>query len=177
MYPTEYDEFVKLLTDLCISTNRPCTNDLVRVFWEDLQHVPFKVVQRQAALLRTKGQMKFSSNDLRPPPEERSVVGAAFDNNVTMTRLTDYVNRHYWHRLSHMQRLCMHTFIFSGPREAPRCTGLRFEQDGDYPQILVRVEDLALDSAPLPTRDDVPMQSRENWNEADAVRDVLNRKS
>ncbi len=175
MYPNEYEEFVKLMTDLCISTNRPCNNDLIRVFWDDLKHVPFAAVQRQAAALRAKGQTKFNSNDLRPPAEERSPMMGAQDNVEIMSRLYDHSNRQHWLSLTPWQRIKPRTFIFAGDRNAPRCVAMRIDADGDSPGYLIRIEDCVLDQTY--TRDNVPIKNRADWNDADAARDLLSRQS
>lgn len=69
MFEAEYDDFVSELTDLCLSVNRPCGDDLVRVFWEDLKGVPLPTIKRRAAALRQAGKTRFTSYDLRPEPE------------------------------------------------------------------------------------------------------------
>lgn len=176
MFPNEYDEFKRLLSDLCTSTNRPFTNDLVRVYWEDLKHVPLAEVQRAAAKLRTKGTAKFTSNDLRPPPEERApVVGV--DNETMMTRLVDYSRARYGTQMTPWQHCRPGTFTYSGDRAAPRITGYRVAADGDSPGFYISVTDLDLD--PRDDRRpfaDVASSMPENFNEADQVRDLLNRR-
>jgi hypothetical protein len=66
MYSAEYDSFKQALTDLCIAVNRPYSDDLVRVFWEDLRDFRLGEIQTQAAKVRSEGKTKFTSADLRP---------------------------------------------------------------------------------------------------------------
>lgn len=69
MYQADADEFEKVLKDLCLSLNRPYSDDMKRVFWEDLRFVTLAQVKRQALEIRRKGNRKFISADLKPPPE------------------------------------------------------------------------------------------------------------
>lgn len=66
MYPIEFDDFKQTLHDLCVSVNRPLTDDLARVFWEDLRYVPLGDVRAQAKRLRTAGKTRFVAADLKP---------------------------------------------------------------------------------------------------------------
>lgn len=188
MYETQRDEFENLIRDLCTSTDRACGADLLRVFWSDLKDVPLQAIQRQAAVLRTKGVKRFSSNDLRPPAEEASGPIIAYDNNAIIDRLGNYMIRRLWSKLSLVQRLYKHSWVYTRDRTAPRCIALKIEADREekmidgelrvieYPGYYIRHEDCDLDD--LPTRDDLPLQSRdENWNEAAAATELLNRKS
>lgn len=75
MYSAEYDSFKQALTDLCIAVNRPYSDDLVRVFWEDLRDFRLGEIQTQAAKIRSEGKTKFTSADLRPPAQPKPFAG------------------------------------------------------------------------------------------------------
>jgi hypothetical protein len=66
MYAVEFDDFKQTLSDLCVSVNRPFTDELTRVFWEDLRHVPLGDVRSQSHKLRTTGKTRFVAADLKP---------------------------------------------------------------------------------------------------------------
>lgn len=185
MYENEKEAFGKLLLDLCKSVNRPFDADLVRVFWEDLQHVPFPHVERQAKQLRISGKKSFNSNDLRPPPEERVGLGGP-DNQQLLAKLDRALVR-LWDRLSDSQRsLATHQeYIWTNDRIAPRPVALVIKPDFvmigdrrvDYPGHRIRVIDCDLDAAfddPRPTVSREP-GSDDDFNEAQAARDLLNR--
>ena len=73
MYQTDYDEFKKTLSDLCVSVNRPFNDDLCRVFWDDLKSAHLSSVRERAKYLRACGKTRFTANDLRPEPEAAPV--------------------------------------------------------------------------------------------------------
>jgi hypothetical protein len=187
MYETQRDEFETLIRDLCTSTDRPCGADLLRVFWHDLKDVPLQAIQRQAAILRTKGVKRFSSNDLRPPAEEASGPIIGYDNTAIVDRLSQYMLRRLWSKLSPLQRLYKHAWVYTRDRAAPRCIALKIEADREekmidgelrvieYPGYYIRHEDCDNDSF-APTREDLPLHSRENFDEAAAATELLNRK-
>lgn len=75
MYSAEFDTFKQTLTDLCVAVNRPCNDDLVRVFWEDLRPHLLHQVQERCRNLRREGKTKFTSADLRP----ESKVASTFE--------------------------------------------------------------------------------------------------
>lgn len=70
MYQSDFDEFKKTLSDLCVAVNRPFNDELSRVFWEDLKHMHLSAVRERAKYLRAAGKTRFTSNDLRPEPEK-----------------------------------------------------------------------------------------------------------
>lgn len=69
MYSTDYDEFKKTLSDLCISVNRPFNDDLCRVFWEDLRGQHLSEVRERAKYVRACGKTRFTAHDLKPERE------------------------------------------------------------------------------------------------------------
>ena len=66
MYQIDFDDFRKILGDLCVSVNRPFNDDLARVFWEDLKNVHLSEVRERAKYLRSCGKSRFTANDLKP---------------------------------------------------------------------------------------------------------------
>lgn len=189
MYVNELEEFGKLLKDLCVSVDRPFDKDLLSVFWEDLKGVPLQAIQRQAAALRSKGVKRFSSNDLKPPMEEGAGGIATFDNHAIIDRIHAHMLRNIWATLSPYQRLFKHAWVYTRDRAAPRCVALKIEADTieemidgrlvekHYPGHYIRLEDC--DAGFEPSRTDMPLQNRHapGWNDADAARDLLNRRS
>jgi hypothetical protein len=69
MYQTDYDEFKKTLSDLCVSVNRPFNDDLCRVFWDDLKGAHLSEVRERAKYVRACGKTRFTAHDLRPERE------------------------------------------------------------------------------------------------------------
>lgn len=94
MYQNDFDDFRRLLADLCTSVNRPFTDDLLRVFWDDLKAVPFATVKVRAMVLRTTGKTKFASNDLRPTANDEKPM-APIGGPTSTEQLTDYVLRNF----------------------------------------------------------------------------------
>lgn len=179
MYPNEKAEFAQLLTDLCLSVDRPFDKDLLRVFWNDLQHIPMPEIQRQAAILRGSGKKRFSSHDLRPPPEERGALSGDFDNHAIIDRLDAYMLRNIWPRLTNWQRVKPRTFEYTRDKVSPRVLALIIDADGDSPGHRIAVADCALDYTPplpAPMREQSFADRYQNFDEAAAVREVLNRR-
>lgn len=193
MYLNEQPEFARLLNDLCIAVDRPFDKDLLRVFWEDLKDIPFAKVQAQVVIVRRKGDKRFKSSDLRPPAETDVTPLCGYDNHVIVDKINTYALRHIWPRLSMLQRLYKHAWVYTRDKAAPRCVALKIEPDREekmidgelrvieYPGHYLRLEDC--DEAFGPTRENVPLQSREapqigdeGWNDADAATALLNRK-
>lgn len=180
MYEADREAFSTLMTDLCRSVNRPMSAEMLRVFWEDLQHVPFPQVQRQATSLRTKGKRNFNSNDLRPPPDERAAIGGP-DNAHLLNMLSDHMNRHLWNRLTDMQRSLgqFQEFVWTNDRIAPRPVALVIKADGDSPGHRINVIDCSLDPWDEPKRDSAQQLrdpgSDDEFDEAAAARDLLSR--
>ena len=79
MYATEFDDFKQTLADLCTSVNRPFSDDLVRVFWEDLKPTHLSAIRGQAKKLRAAGKTRFTASDLRPE-ETSHPAPSTFDN-------------------------------------------------------------------------------------------------
>lgn len=129
MYEQDKEAFAKLMMDLCLSVNRPYSAELTRVFWEDLQHVPFPQIERQAKNVRIAGKKTFNSNDLRPPPEEMQAIGGP-DNHALLDKLTRAMCR-IWDRLSDNQRMLaqFHEFVWSRDKIAPRPVALVIKPD------------------------------------------------
>ena len=172
MYDIDREPFANLMKELCVSVNRPFTADLLKVFWDDLNAIPFQMIERQAKTIRASGKKAFTSHDLRPPPEERHTIGGP-DNNALLAQLCNAMNRIY-DRLTLNQRAVAnyHEFIWTRDRIAPRPVALVIKADGDAPGHRITLTDCALDEfddRPPPT------QPHSEWNEADAVRDVLKR--
>jgi hypothetical protein len=69
MYQTDYDEFKKTLSDLCVSVNRPFNDDLCRVFWDDLRGQHLSAIRERAKYVRACGKTRFTAHDLKPEPE------------------------------------------------------------------------------------------------------------
>ena len=154
MYQTDFDDFKKTLTDLCVSVNRPINDDLVRVFWDDLKNVPLAKIQFRAKLLRTTGKTKFTSNDLRPEPEE--LHRPVQDGPSVQDRLTAFVLKNY--SLTFTQLRSPWTFIgkqFDAPdlngkmRHNHGCeiTGVVIPADGESPSYRIMVEDMQMGRA------------------------------
>lgn len=152
VYQTDFDEFKRLLADLCVSVNRPFNDDLVRVFWDDLKAIPLGKVQFRAKLLRTTGKTKFTSNDLRPELEE-TVHRPAQEGPTVEDRLTIFVLRNY--SLTPEQIRAPWAYIgkqFDAPdvtgktRHNHGCeiTGVVIPADGEHRGCRVMVEDMQL---------------------------------
>lgn len=188
MYANEKPEFAKMLKDLCMSVDRPFDEDMLRVFWDDLENVPYPQIERQAKLIRASGKKRFMSNDLRPPPEERAALNPDSDNLAVIDRINAYVNRHLWNSMSRLQRLYKREWVFTRDKAAPRCVALRIHPDVEnedspseirYPGHYIKVEDCDLDYTPplaAPAHEQTFADRYQNFNEADAVRGVLNRR-
>jgi hypothetical protein len=184
MYENEKEEFGRALQDLCMSVNRPFTADLSRVFWEDLKAIPFPQVDRQIQAIRRSGKKTFNSNDLRPPPEERGLIGGP-DNHQLLSRL-DRAFVRLWDRLSDGQRSLspFQEYIWSNDRIAPRPVALVIKPDrvqlGDrvieYPGHRINVIDCDLDTLDQPSVEPRASEFGDDFNEAEAVRDLLNRR-
>jgi hypothetical protein len=94
MYPIDYDEFKQALSDLCVSVNRPFTDDLARVFWEDLRKLNLSDIKQRAAYLRGSGKRNFTSNDLRP--EEITKPVSTYEPPPACTRVQRFANNVLW---------------------------------------------------------------------------------
>lgn len=193
MYEQDRESFVKLIADLCVSVGRSFSADLGRVLWEDLQHVPFNAIERQAKTIRISGKKTFNSNDLRPPPEEMQAIGGP-DNNAQLDKLTRAMCR-IWDRLSDNQRMLaqFHEFVWTRDKIAPRPVALvikpdfvEFIVDGemvrkDFPGHRITVYDAEMfDDVPPPKTVATSGTSREpgsddDFDEAAAARALLNR--
>lgn len=191
MYETEREEFNRLIRDLCMAVNRPCNDDLLRVMWEDLKAVPFAQLDRQAKILRVAGKKGFTSNDLRPPPDMQMML--TFNNHEIVDRIDAFVLRHIWASLTVWQRLCGREWVYTRDKIAPRCIGLRIKPDKTWinlpdengtvvqvehhhPGRFIRLEDCDLDYTP-PHIDARPQLTDQAFDEAQAARDLLNRKA
>lgn len=87
MYSAEFDTFKQTLTDLCVAVNRPCNDDLVRVFWEDLRPHSLHQVQERCRNLRREGKTKFTSADLRPESKVASTFEPVVSNRDRFERV------------------------------------------------------------------------------------------
>jgi hypothetical protein len=192
MYENERESFGKLIQDLCMSVNRPFSADMLRVYWDDLQHVPFAAVERAAKAVRASGKKAFNSNDLRPPPEERSIIGGP-DNSQIIARLDAHLCRYLWSRLSDNQRALANyqEFIWTNDRIAPRPVALVIKPDRqvlivdgvehvyEYPGHRISLADCDLGEWDLPRANVIehkPAALTDEFDEAEAARDLLNRK-
>lgn len=191
MYPNEKAEFAIMLRDMCTSVDRPFDEDMLRVFWDDLEHVPFAQVQRQSKLIRASGKKRFLSSDLRPPPEERAKLNPDSDNDAIMNRIDAYILRYLWPTLSQRQRMTAgREWVYdTRDRSAPRLVAMRIKPDVDhedcpnevrYSGHYIKLEDCDMEYTP-PPKVSQPHETTfadryQNFDEANAVRDVLNRR-
>lgn len=154
MYQTDYDDFRKLLADLCTSVNRPFTDDLLRVFWEDLRAVPFGAVKARAAVLRVSGKTKFVSNDLRPSADDKPVAPIGAPSPLDL--LSDFALKNY--PLTPGQISGPWTWFgeeFDAPgidgkmryKHGVRITGVTIPADGDRTGYRITLADLQLRGA------------------------------
>ena len=94
MLQTEFDQFKTVLSDLCVSVNRPFNDDLLRVFWEDLRSVPLHRVKDRAKCLREVGKTRFVASDLRPDPEPQRVpIPDVLRRDLALSTVHAYGNR------------------------------------------------------------------------------------
>lgn len=159
MYQSEFDQFKTVLSDLCTAVNRPFTDDLLRVFWEDLRDVPLGQAKFQAKLLRTTGKTKFVSNDLRAPAQastQTATVGPSVQD-----QLSEFVCKYYAHRLTPNQLRSPWTFLYRGlpgkggdpkdfhSKSSPdfAVTGVVIPADGDAPSIRVMAAEMQMGHA------------------------------
>lgn len=156
MFQSEFDHFKVVLSDLCTAVNRPFTDDLLRVFWEDLKDIPLGQVRFQAKLLRATGKTKFVSNDLRPPPQ--ASTQAANNGPSVQDQLAVFVTQHYAHRLTPWQLCSPWTYRYRGlpgvggdpkdfrskPSDDFAVTCVDIPADGDVPGIRVMVEEMKM---------------------------------
>jgi hypothetical protein len=152
VFQSEFDEFKKSLSDLCTAVNRPFNDDLCRVFWEDLKSIPLGQVQFRAKLLRATGKTKFTSNDLRPPPEEKPVETGPSGPSV-MDQLNDFVIKNF--PLTERQVGSPWQYLgeeFDAPgvdgkmrrNHGVNITGVVVPADGNAPSYRVMVQDMSL---------------------------------
>lgn len=80
MYQAEFEAFQRILTDLCVSVNRPVNDDLVRVFWDDLRPCSLLQIQEHAKRLRREGKTRFTAADLREVPRAANTFEAPSKN-------------------------------------------------------------------------------------------------
>lgn len=186
MYEQDKEAFAKLIADVCRSVNRPCSPEDIRVYWEDLQNVPFPAIERAAKAVRASGKKSFNSNDLRPPPEERAQLGGP-DNHELLARL-DRAFCRLFDRLSDNQRHLaqFHEYVWTNDRIAPRPIALIIKSDvvdlGDrqinYPGHRINVIDCDLtDWQDQQARPSIAREpgADDDFDEAAAARDLLNR--
>jgi hypothetical protein len=158
VFQSDFDLFKTVLSDLCIAVNRPFTDDLLRVFWEDLKGVPLQQVKLQASLLRATGKMKFVSSDLRPQQQESKPINTG---PSLQDQLAAFVVKHYAHRLTARQISRPWTYLYRGfpgtggdpkdfrskPSDDFAVTGVVIPSDGDAPGLSVMAEEMRLEYA------------------------------
>lgn len=66
MRSEDTEAFSRVVEDLCLAFNRPCTDELKRVFAESLKHVGIIDVKRAAASWRRNGRKFPTPKDLMP---------------------------------------------------------------------------------------------------------------
>jgi hypothetical protein len=76
MLPLERDEFIRVMSDLCVAFNRPWMkpqcDDIVRVYWEALRGFPLPEIKSRAKTAMLNGKKFPSPADLKPledPPK------------------------------------------------------------------------------------------------------------
>jgi hypothetical protein len=81
MRSEDADAFRAVMEDLCVAYNRPCTDAVIRVFWEDLKFAHIHDVRRMAMKHRNTAKKFPTPRDLAPertvsapPPRAPDVV-------------------------------------------------------------------------------------------------------
>lgn len=83
MLSSDADSFNRLMADLCLAFDKPCTADLIRVFAEALKDVSFHDVKRMAEQHRRTGKRFPSPAMLRP--ERASAARSTFKADPPMS--------------------------------------------------------------------------------------------
>ena len=83
MLSNDADAFNRLMADLCLAFDKPCTADLIRVFAEALKDVSFHDVKRMAETYRRTGKKFPSPAALRP--ERASAARTTFKPDPPMS--------------------------------------------------------------------------------------------
>jgi hypothetical protein len=180
MYEPDRDQFIKIIRDLCIATGKKFSLDMPRVFFDDLRDVPLREVERMAMQIRRAGKRTWSSADLRAPPSDTDphapVHASAFDNPMRMSRIADYVFARLWPKLTPTQRIKPRTWLVD-KQDMIVAMVISPDPDSNAPGYRVALEDAQMLDVP-----DMPehVSARDknfdkNFNEAQAVTDLLNR--
>lgn len=166
MRTDDYEAFTELMQDLCAAYDKPFSDRLVRVFWEDLRAVDLKTARNLATLWRKMPNSKFPKPaDLRPKISEES--RRAPTEKTIQEQLCEFAARKFHDAkglrldlITHQQYGAPWTYLykrhqwFDEKRKENRdeyaiCVGVKIPaaRDGSRPGYTIMVEDMQLASA------------------------------
>lgn len=91
MFREDAETFRTVIEDLCVAFNRPCTDHVVRVFWETLKHMPMGEVRRSMESARKNLRRFPTPKDLTP--ERKYTPASAIDTGPEMSRWAVAANK------------------------------------------------------------------------------------
>lgn len=166
MRPEDYEIFAEIMLDLCSAYDKPHSDRLVRVFFEDLRGVDLKTVRNLALLWRKMPNNKFpKASDLRP---KASFEHQAHANEPTIQeQLCKFAAKKFHDAkglrldlITHQQYSMPWTYLykrhqwFDEKRKENRdehciCTGVVIPpaKDGSRPGYRITIEDMQMGAA------------------------------
>lgn len=142
MFDSDFDEFQKLMVDLCIGFNVPVTDDRVRVFYTALKDEPIAYLRVSIAKRINAGGKFPQAAELKRPAESRA--RQRIDTGVAFH---EWVARKYWQRMTPTQRRLMKTMYVRDDLGNQIMTGIYCEADEESPALRVMVSEMTSEQA------------------------------